>query len=347
MSRMLSLRFRPCLTALFCAATLNPAAAQPADADRLKAEAAAAMQADDCATAAQKYDALATTLAADDSRRAERLTARFLAGVCYERLDRLADAADAYREVIYGDPPPALLERAQPRLAEIEPLVPVAVTFICDEPGLTIRFEAVPDGSKPCEEAWQLAAGIYRGEAVAPDGRSTVLTVRVTPGLPEEVVVLMPAAAGRKLVAPPVAESAPVESKSRVLAWTLTGASAATLAAGVAFNVVGRAAVDEGDAAYLRFEQARAVRNTTAMAAARDDVEAARADAEAARLTSYVLLGAGVALAGAALWTWFEGPGIGGEAGQGSDAGSGAGEGGGAGAWLMPGGAGLSVGGSW
>lgn len=312
MSPMLSTRSRIGLAAIVVVAP-GLAAAQAADVDALKAEATAAMRVDDCATAATKYDALAAALASDDSRRDERLTARFLAGVCYERLDRLADAAAAYREVVYGDPPPALLERARPRLDEIEPLLPVAVTFVCDEPGITIGFEAVPEGPKPCDAAWQLAAGIYRGQAMAPDGRTAVLTVRVTPAVPEEVVVLMPAGAGRKLAAP-VAPEVEAPPKNRGLAWTLTGAAAAAVTGGIVFNVVARGAVDEGDAAYLRYEQARAVRNAVAAAAARDDVEAARSDAESARLTSYVLLGAGLLLTGGALWTWFDGPGLGGEA---------------------------------
>lgn len=99
MSPMLSTLSRAGLAALIAAAP-GLAVAQAVDVEALKAEATAAMRVDDCATAATKYDALATALGSDDSRRDERLTARFLAGVCYERLDRLADAAAAYREVV-------------------------------------------------------------------------------------------------------------------------------------------------------------------------------------------------------------------------------------------------------
>lgn len=325
------------VVALSCALSSMSAWAQPAEVERLKAEAAAAMRDDNCTTAARKYDELAATLAGDATRADERLTARFLAGVCYEQLDRLPEAAEAYREVVYGGAPEALIGRAQPRLDGIEPLLPVAVTFVCDEPGLMIELEARPGEGRACEEAWSLPSGIYRGAAKAADGREAKLSVTVTPGVPEEVVVLMPAAAGRGLDAPAASvDAGPQRAQSRVLAWTLTGCAAAALAGGVAFNVLARESVDEGELAYLRYEQARAVRNADAAAAARDDVEAARSDAEASRLTSYVLLGVAVGLTGAAMWTWLDDSPPD-EAGEASAR---------AGAFWTPGGAGVSVGGS-
>lgn len=286
-----------------------PPAPTPADPAALKAEASDAMRAGDCETAAAKFDALAAAIGDDPADAGERLTARFLAGVCYDRLGKLPEAAEALREVVNGDAPPELVSKAEPILFGIEQLLPVQVAFVCEEPDVDITLEAFPDDIKPCDEPWLLPAGLYRGAASAPDGREAVLSVRVTAGVPEEVVVLMPAVSPRKLVeaAPPPAV-APARS-NRMLEWTLTAGAVAAIGGGVAFNIAAHSAVERGDEAYGRYERARAVYDDAGAAAARVEVEDARDDADTAAVTSYALLGVGAALTGLALWTWLDDPG--------------------------------------
>ncbi len=287
----------------------EPPAAPPKDPAQLEAEAKDAMRAGDCATAAPAFSAFADAIEADAARTEEQLTARFLAGVCYERLDQLQDAADALRAVVYGDAPPALIEKAEPLLLGIEPLLPVAVTFVCEEDDVTITLAAFPDEARGCAEPWSLPSGNYRGAASASDGREVPLLVTVTPGVPEEVVVLLPAASGetRNTIveeAPPP----PPPDDGRTLEWVLTSGAVAALGAGVAFNVVARSAVERGDEAYGRYERARAVYDVAGAAAARVEVEDARDDADSAAITSYVFLGTGAALAGVATWLWLAEP---------------------------------------
>lgn len=304
---------RPAIAAALSALLLASAGlAQPAaDApspDEIKEAAGVAMKANDCETASALYDAFAESIAEQPDRVAERYTARFLAGVCYERLDQLDKAAAAFREVAYSDAPEALIQRVTPRLEAIEQLLPVKVTFICDEPKVTITLEAIDETPQACDVERSLPPGNYRGKAQSPDGREAVLIVRVQPSIPEEVVVLMPAAGGpRALVAPPtVKDESP--SRSRALDWTLTAGAVAAVGAGIGFNMAARDAVERGDLAFLRYEQARAVYNRDAADAAQRDVEAARDDANAAAIASYVFLGAGAVLTGAALWVWLDGP---------------------------------------
>lgn len=279
----------------------------PKDPAQLEAEAKDAMRAGDCENAAPLFSAFADAIEADSARTEEQLTARFLAGVCYERLDRLQEAADALRAVVYGDAPPALIEKAEPLLQGIEPLLPVAVTFVCEEDDVTITLAAYPDDARSCAQPWSLPSGKYRGAASATDGREVPLLVTVTPGVPEEVVVLLPAASGetRNTIveeAPPP----PPPGDTLLLEWALSSAAVASLGAGIAFNVVARSAVERGDEAYARYERARAVYDVATAAAARVEVEDAREDADTAAITSYVFLGTGVALAGVATWLWLD-----------------------------------------
>lgn len=289
------------------AAPTEEAPAAPVDPSQLEAEAKEAMRAGDCQTAADRFDAFADAIESDAARTQEQLTARFLAAVCYERLDQLEEAAEAYRAVIFGEAPPELVEKAEPRLADIEPLLPVQVSFVCEEEGVTITLAAFPDEQKGCDEAWRLPSGDYRGAASATDGREVPLMVRVTPGIPEEVVVLLPAA-GRNTIAEAPENPPQVIRNDRTVEWLLTSGAAVALGVGIAFNVVARSAVDRGDEAYGRYERARAIYDEATAAAARVQVEDARDDADAAALTSYIFLGAGVALTGAALWLWLDEP---------------------------------------
>lgn len=291
--------------------TAEAPAEPPRDPAQLEAEGKEAMRAGDCATAAARFSAFADALEGDAERVQEQLTARFLAGVCYERLDRLAEAAESLRAVVYGDAPEALIEKAQPLLDGIEPLLPVAVTFICEEDEVTITLAAFPDEVKDCAEPWSLPSGKYSGAASAGDGREVPLTVTVSPGVPEEVVVLLPSASGT--VRSTIVEEKPLPpppDTGHTVEWLLTSGAVVALGTGVAFNLVARAAVDRGDEAYGRYERARAVYDVAGAAAARVEVEDAREDADTAAITSYVFLGAGVALAGAATWLWLDEPAV-------------------------------------
>lgn len=278
----------------------------PADPATLEAEGKQAMLARDCATAAARFDAFADAVKDDPEMSERRLYARLYAGVCYERLGELPEAAERLREVVYGGAPQDAMDKAEPLLQTVESQIPVPVTFVCEEVGITIALLDHPDEPKPCHEVWRLPEGVYRGAASAPDGREVPLTIQVRPGIPEEVVVLLPGAK-RELVSsdPQPRPAGPVD---RTLEWILTGGAVAALGTGVAFNFVARSAVDRGDEAYGRYERARAVGNAAGAAAARVEVEDAREDADTAAYTSYAFLGVGAALAGVAAWMWLDTP---------------------------------------
>lgn len=277
--------------------------APPADPEALEAEGKKAMLARDCETAAARFDAFAEAVKDDPAMTERLLYARLYAGVCYERLERLPEAADRLREVVFGDAPPDARDKAEPLLQSIEPLLPVQVTFDCEEPDITISLLDAEEEPRPCDEPWMLPEGNYRVTASAPDGREVLVSVQVQAGIPEQVVVLLPGAK-RKLATtePPP----PPPRNDRTLEWILTGGAAAALGTGIAFNIVARNAVDRGDAAYGRYERARAVGDVGGAAAARVEVEDARDDADTAAYTSYAFLGVGAVLTGLATWLWLD-----------------------------------------
>lgn len=106
--------------------------------------------------------------------------------------------------------------------------------------------------------------------------------------------------------AAPAPEPAPRSAPDRTWAWVSTGAAVASLAGGALLLGAASGAVDDGDAAFARFE-ASGRRSISA----RDAVLDANDDVETFATAGYGLLGLGVALGGLATWLWVREPSLG------------------------------------
>ncbi len=196
----------------------------------------------------------------------------------------------------------ALFRRALIGLGEANPLF-TSTLYNLGRTALALQKTA-PDAVQACEgAAWfgQFLERADRGDArlqgaIADAHAGQAALSRLCAG--QRAVEVAPAP-------PPAQTTTEARSPDHVLAWSLTGGAVAVLGAGVAFNLLARGSLEERDATYKRFQ------------AATNDADAARYEAEtrgheddaSTRATvSYVLLGTGAALAGAATWAWLREP---------------------------------------
>lgn len=125
----------PALAAALITA-LAPAAPRAAPADpAVAAEVAAlndaakrAVARGDYAAALTAYRTAAQRMRGDPAAAGERATALYLAGVCLERMNRIADALSTHREALALGPPPALADRVRDHVQALEAIVAEAAT---------------------------------------------------------------------------------------------------------------------------------------------------------------------------------------------------------------------------
>lgn len=260
------------------------------------AQAAAAFKAGDFEQALILYQAVEPLMATMQGREAELATLRFNIARCYDELKRPVEAVAAYRRALEGLEDAALAARIEARVATLEAQSLGTVEVRCDAPGAVVTLLGHgPPGD--CGDRFErLAPGPYTVEGRGVTGRLDQRVVRVGPG--DVVTVRLDLAAPVEPPPPP-----PPPAPDRTLAIALTAGAGALLVGGVTFNLLARGAVEEGDTAYARYR--RATDEVTAAAARQDAMDA---DDRAGRdaVISYALFGAGVALAGGAVWAWLD-----------------------------------------
>ena len=100
------------------------------------------------------------------------------------------------------------------------------------------------------------------------------------------------------LEAPP--RAAPPRER-RLLPWSLTAASSAALLGGISFYLLSAQDLEERDTAYRRYQEAAEAQQASSAAT---DVQDLQETAQLKAWLAYGFMGTGLALAGAAAWSW-------------------------------------------
>ncbi len=231
------------------------------------------------------YSALEPLLETWKGRERETAIARFNLARCLDELNRGAEAITAYERSLKQGLSDTIIAQVKTRIATLEKTALGTLEVRCDALDAVVTVAGVKR-SGACNEYWRklkpgtyqvVARGLYgdvaEGQVSVLAGRSVVLdlTGAISTGNPR-----------------------------RPLAWGLTAGAGALLAGGLVFNVLARSDADDAESFESRGQNASGADRGRFGRQANEAIDAAETNAT----TSYLLLGAGIAVGAGAIWAW-------------------------------------------